>query len=256
MGFDYLLISTERSSLKIPLSAKCCCCRLLLEEGVKLTNCHHNACYKCLVKRSKICLCPIDNEPFTLDNCNKLSTYIENWLNEVKVKCRWYDGFDCQATWISLKNVRRHEEICANNPKNYSRANHQLTIMNGHKMSKFKFEGKIAQPIRSNQTLLSKNKSFAKTTSERMNDWLNEQMNLRSMAAAKPVLHFPTVKPLRARSIVPARRKRLNKYSNKLAKASGKVTSGTMKRNQTINVKPEAKLRQIVRSVGDEWLYG
>ena len=144
MGFDYLLISTERSSLKIPLSAKCCCCGLLLEEGVKLTNCHHNICYKCLVKRSKICLCPIDNKPFTFDHCRKLSTYIENWLNEIKVKCRWYDGFDCQATWISLKNVRRHEEICANNPKNYSRANHQLAIMNGHK-SKFRFEGKIAQ---------------------------------------------------------------------------------------------------------------
>jgi len=62
--------------------------------------------------------CPIDYIIFNPKSYKHLPRDIEIWLKDTRMKCRWFDGHECTATDITLRNVRRHEQICVNNPKN------------------------------------------------------------------------------------------------------------------------------------------
>jgi hypothetical protein len=44
-----------------------------------------------------------------------LSEEIEQWLRDIKLKCQWFDGRNCTATGIAIRNAHRLQEICANN---------------------------------------------------------------------------------------------------------------------------------------------
>jgi hypothetical protein len=61
--------------------------------------------------------CPLDVQPFEMKRYRHLSEEIEEWLTNIKLKCQWFDGRNCTATGIAIRNAHRHQEICANNPK-------------------------------------------------------------------------------------------------------------------------------------------
>ncbi len=117
MGFELVRIATSSNGLKVPNGAKCCFCKLLLDDGVCLSDCGHNACFDCMRAALSI-TCPIDGIVFNPKSYKHLPHNIEVWLKDIRMKCRWFDGHECTATGIALRNVRRHEQICANNPKN------------------------------------------------------------------------------------------------------------------------------------------
>ena len=119
MGFDLVLIATNANGLKVPSAAKCCICYNLLDDGVGLSGCSHNACYKCMKKISEYdAKCPLDGKSFDMRRYFHLSEEIEGWLSQIKLKCGWFDGQICTATAISLRNARHHREVCPNNPRN------------------------------------------------------------------------------------------------------------------------------------------
>ncbi len=118
MGFDLMLIATNANGLSIPFGAKCCVCHLLLDDGICLSGCHHNACFRCMKKRAFIdSTCPLDGQQFQMKRYRHLSEEIEEWLRDIKLKCQWFDGRNCTATGIAIRNAHRHQEICGNNPK-------------------------------------------------------------------------------------------------------------------------------------------
>ncbi|CAG2176285.1 unnamed protein product [Oppiella nova] len=41
---------------------------------------------------------------------------IFQWLLQVRVKCRWFDGYVCTVTSMPLDDVHRHEDSCPNRP--------------------------------------------------------------------------------------------------------------------------------------------
>ncbi|CAG2117824.1 unnamed protein product, partial [Medioppia subpectinata] len=45
-----------------------------------------------------------------------LAVETHNWLRDVRLKCRWFDGDVCTATAIALSAVHRHEDQCPNRP--------------------------------------------------------------------------------------------------------------------------------------------
>lgn len=118
MGFDLVLIATSDNDLKVPLQAKCCLCNLLLDCGVRLSSCDHHACYKCMQKRADVnSICPLDGKRFDVNKYRFLPKEIEEWLNGIKLKCRWFDGNKCSATGIALRKAHRHEGVCPNRPQ-------------------------------------------------------------------------------------------------------------------------------------------
>jgi hypothetical protein len=126
MGFDLLLISTGANGLKVPIDAKCVFCGLLLDDGISLSGCGHNACYHCMYRCAEVSptapTCPMDGRSFKPKQSRYLSREIELWLRECRIKCRWFDGYRCTATRIALHNVGRHETCCRNRPNKYASA--------------------------------------------------------------------------------------------------------------------------------------
>ncbi|CAG2171166.1 unnamed protein product, partial [Oppiella nova] len=115
MGFDLLSICTDRDELEIPIGCKCCFCGLLLEDGVRLSGCDHNACTQCMTERAKhSATCSVDRQPYRPDRCRLLVGEIEDWLSDIRVKCRHFDGRYCTATRLALPDVRHHEDRCFN----------------------------------------------------------------------------------------------------------------------------------------------
>ncbi|CAG2111948.1 unnamed protein product [Medioppia subpectinata] len=115
-NWETMGIDVERVATKVLDEGLLCgICSDILEDPLMIDVCEHSFCRHCICRWYKTSkTCPTDRKSFTEDKLVKIPRFMNNHLNELKLKCVHYKN-GCKVV-ATLETIDNHQKDCTFDP--------------------------------------------------------------------------------------------------------------------------------------------